>query len=183
MACGIDKLVLLADKIQKVFLELAREQGSARGGYGHVIDLRQTLYNLPVVLNCDGRHNGVHKIELVSVARLGLRRTRKILKTILGHLSAARIYRIDLCTDIPGIWVWDLAEMVIVSRTQNFRIHNNRGGASFYLQNSAHKTILLYDKVKQLTAKGDPLADTFRPGEHITRIEVQLKGRGVPFRK
>jgi hypothetical protein len=32
MACGIDKLVLLADKIQKVFLDLAREQGSARGG-------------------------------------------------------------------------------------------------------------------------------------------------------
>jgi hypothetical protein len=138
---------------------------------------------LPVGLNCDGRHNGVHKIELVSVARLGLRRTRKILRTILGHLSAARIYRIDLCTDIPRIWVWDLAEMVIVSRTQNFRIHNNRGGASFYLQNSAHKTILLYDKVKQLAAKGDTLASLYEQGEHLTRIEVQLKGRGVPFKK
>jgi len=61
---------------------------------------------------------------------------------ILGHLSAARIYRIDLCTDIPGIWVWDLAEMVIVSRTQNFRIHNNRGGASFYLSQKVEPEIV-----------------------------------------
>lgn len=184
MSCGVDKLVLLSDQIEKVFLELAREQGSARGGYGYVIDLRRTRYNfLPIVLYCDGRHNGKHKIEVAGVATLGLRKTKEILKIILGHLSAARIYRIDLCTDIMGLWVWDLAEVVLVSRSQNFKIYNNRGGVSFYLQNSAHKTILLYDKVKQLAAKGDHPADTFRPGEHLTRIEVQLKGRGVPFKK
>ena len=183
MACGIDKLVLLSDKIEKEFLDLAREQGSARGGYGRVIDLRQTRYKLPVILYCDGQHNGKHKIEVAGVARLGLRGTRQILKIILGHLSAARIYRIDLCTDISDLWVWDLAEVVLVSRSQNFKIYNNRGGVTFYLKNSAHKTILLYDKVKQFAAKGDPLADTFRPGERLTRIEVQLKGRGVPFKK
>ena len=183
MSRGIDKLILLSDKIEKEFLNLAREEGSARGGYKNVIDLSKARYILPVILYCDGRHNGMHKIELVGVARLGLRRTRTILKMILGHLSAARIYRIDLCTDIPGLWVWDLAEIVLVSRSQNFKIYNNRGGATFYLQNSAHKTILLYDKVKQLKAKGDPLADTFSPGESLTRIEVQLKGRGVPFKK
>lgn len=183
MPGGIDKLILLSDKIEKVFLDLAHQDGSARGGYGHVIDLRQTRHQFPVILYCDGRHNGIHKVEFVGIARLGLRRTRRILKMILGHLSAARIYRIDLCTDIPGLWVWDLAEVVLVSRSQNFKIYNNRGGVTFYLQNSAHKTILLYDKVKQLTAKGDPLADTFNPGEYLTRIEVQLKGRGVPFKK
>jgi hypothetical protein len=183
MSCGIDKLILLSGKIEKIFLDLAREAGFARYGYKNVIDLRQTRHELPIILHCDGRHDGIHKIELVGVARLGLRRTRKILKMILGHLSAARIYRIDLCTDISGLRVWDLAEVILASRSQNFRIFNNRSGVSFYLQNSAHKTILLYDKLKQLAAKGDPLADTFRRGEYLTRIEVQLKGRGVPFKK
>jgi hypothetical protein len=183
MPCGIDKLILLSNKIKKVFLDLAREEGFARYGYKNVIDLRQTRHELPIILYCDGRHDGIHKIELVGVARLGLRRTRTILKMILGDLSAARIYRIDLCTDISGLWVWDLAAVILVSRSQNFRIFNNRSGVSFYLQNSAHKTILLYDKMKQLAAKGDPLADTFRRGEYLTRIEVQLKGRGVPFKK
>jgi hypothetical protein len=180
---GIDKLILLSNTIEKAFLDLTREEGSARGGYRYVLDFRQIRYKIPVIIYCDGRHSGIHKIEVVGVARMGLRRTRKILKMILGHLSAVRIYRIDLCTDIPGIWVWDLAEIVLVSRSQNFKIYNNRGGVTFYLQNSAHKTILLYDKVKQLTAKGDPLADTFGPGEYLTRVEVQLKGRGVPFKK
>jgi hypothetical protein len=183
MSGGIDKLILLSHRIEKSFLDLAREEGSARGGYGNVIDLRQTRYKMPVILHCDGRHNGIHKIELVGVARLGLRRTRKILKELMGELSAARIYRIDLCADFPGIWVWDLADIVIVSRTQNFRIHSNRGGASFYLQNSADKIILFYDKIKQLAAKGDALSGMYKPGDHLTRIEVQLKGRGVPFKK
>lgn len=75
----------------------------------------------------------MHKIELVGVARLGLRRTRKILKILLSHFSGARIYRIDLCTDIPGLWVWDLAGIAIVARSQNFKIYNNRAGATFYL--------------------------------------------------
>jgi hypothetical protein len=183
MSCGIDKLILLSDKIDREFLNLAREQGSARGGYAHVMDLRQTRYDFPIVLYCDGRHNGKHKIEVVGVARLGLRRTRQILRIIVGHLSGARIYRVDLCTDIPGLWVWDLAEVVFVSRSQNFKIYNNRGGVTFYLQISAHKTIVLYDKIKQLAAKGDSIADAFRPSEYLTRIEVQLKSRGVPFKK
>jgi hypothetical protein len=183
MSCGIDKLVLLSNKIERAFLDLAREEGFARGGYHHVLDLRRTQYKLPVILHCDGRHNGIHKVEFVGIARLGLRQTRKILRMILGHLSTARIYRIDLSTDILGLWVWDLADVVLVSRSQNFKIYNNHKGATFYLQNSAHKTILLYDKIKQLRAKGDPLADTFGSGEYLTRVEVQLKGSGVPFKK
>ena len=183
MADGIDKLVLLADSIETEFLNFARKRDSSRFGYGHVVDLRRTHYNLSIILYCDGLHNGVHKIEVVGVAQLGLRETTRILTIILGRLSRARIYRIDLCADIPETWVWDLAEVVLVSRSQNFKIYNSRGGASFYLRNSADRTILLYDKVKQLRAKCDPLAATFRPGEYLTRIEVQLKGRGVPFKE
>jgi hypothetical protein len=183
VSSGIDKLILTTRNIERPFLDQAREHGVTWGGYGSVIDLRRTDNSLPVILYCDGRHSGIHKIELVDVARLGLRRTRKILKTILGHLSAARIYRIDLCTDVLGLWVWDLAEVVLASRRQNFKIYNNRGGATFYLQNSADRTILFYDKIKQLAAKGDGLARAFGPGEHLTRIEVQLKGHRVPFKK
>jgi hypothetical protein len=183
MSGGIDKIVVLSHGIKRSFLDLARKEGFARQGYENVIDLQRTRYKLPVILYCDGRHNGIHKVEIVGVARLGLRQTRRILKIILGGLSAARIYRIDLCADIAGLWVWDLAEVVIVSRAQNFRIYNERGGATFYLRNSNEKTILLYDKVKQVAAKGDPLATLYDPGAHVTRIEVQLKGRGVPFKK
>ncbi len=183
MSGGIDKLVLLSNTIEKPLLDLAREEGSSRGGYRYVLDLLRTRYKLPVIIHCDGRHNGIHKIEFVGVARVGLRRTRKILKVILGHLSAARIYRIDLCTDIPGLWVWDLAEVALVSRSQNFKIYSNRGGATFYLQISAQRTLVLYDKLKQLAANNNPLASIYEPSERLTRIEVQLRGRGVPFKK
>lgn len=183
MSGGIDKLIVLSRRIEGPFLDLAREEGAARFGYKHVIDLQRTQYKLPIILYCDGRYNGIHKIEMVGVARLGLRRIRRILKMILGDLSAARIYRIDLCADVPKICVWDLAEIVHLSRNQNCRIYDERGGVSFYLKKSADKTILLYDKLKQLAANGDPIAALFSLGEHLTRIEVQLKGRGVPFKK
>ena len=183
MAGGVDKLVLLTRHIRKPFRRLARREGVWHKGFQHVVDLRTTRYQLPVILHCDGYYNGFHKIEFVGVARLGLRLTRKILKMIVYRLSAVRIYRIDLCTDVLGLFVWDLADRVHVSRVQNFRIINNRGGASFYLQNSPDKTILLYDKIKQYAAKRDPMAHLFQPGDQLTRIEVQLKGNGVPFKK
>lgn len=183
MADGIDKLILLSDSITEDFLSLARGEGSPKYGYKHVIDLRESRHELPVVLYCDGRRNGIHKLDIVGVANLGLQGTLRVLRPILGRLSLARIYRIDLCADIAGICVWDLAEIAIVSRTQNFQIHNTRGGASLYLRNSADKTILIYDKAKQFAAKGNSLATVLGPNEPLTRIEVQLKGRGVPFRK
>lgn len=183
MAGGVDKLTLLTRHVRRPFRDLARKRGSARQGYLHVLDLRNTHHELPVILYCDGYYNGIHKIEFVGIATLGLRRTRQILKHILPNLSVARIYRIDVCTDVLGIWVWDLAERVLVSQAQNFQIINKRGGASFYLQKSSDKTIVLYDKIKQYRAIGDPMADMFRLGDHLTRIEVQLKGYGVPFKK
>jgi hypothetical protein len=183
MAGGIDKLELLTKCVRKRFRVLARKKGSWRKGYLHVIDLRNTHHKLPVILHCDGCYNGIHKIEFVGVARLGLQQTQNILKMIVYRVSAVRIYRIDVCTDLLGIWVWDLAERVLVSRAQNYQIINNRGGTSFYLQKSVHKTILLYDKIKQYAAVRDPMVKLFRPSDHLTRIEVQLKGHGVPFRR
>jgi len=180
---GIDKLILLAPSIAHEFLDLAREQGVRKWGYRYVIDLRETPFALPVILYCEGLRDGRHKLEVVSVARLGLRRTRKVLGKVLRRLSRARIYRIDVCTDILGVAVRDLADIFSISRVQNFKIFRKRGAWSFYLQNSTHKTVLLYDKAKELRATRNPWFDMLAPDDELSRIEVQLSGPAVPFKK
>jgi hypothetical protein len=183
MSGGIDKLVLLSDEIDEEFLNLAREQGVRKWSYNHVIDLRQTDHNLPIILYCDGMRDGRHKLEVVGVGRIGQARTLKILKKVIGHLSNARIYRIDCCVDLPGVSVWGLAQICYVGPSQNYQIYRSRTGDSVYVQRSKSKTIVLYDKKRRLRAEHDPRAAMYDPGEELTRIEVQLKGAGVPFRK
>jgi hypothetical protein len=180
---GVDKLIVLSPSIEDVFHDLARKQGVRKWGYGHVLDLRQTDHKLPIVLYCDGMSDGRHKMEVVGIARLGLRRTRKLLKKVLGHLSKARIYRIDLCVDLLGVSVWDLAAIFSVSRAQNYRIFRKRGAVSFYVQNSTNKTIVLYDKAREQLAKGNIWANMLQLGDDLTRVEVRLTGRAVPFKK
>ena len=183
MASGVDKLELLTKCVRRKFLFLARRDGWWEGKFQHVIDLRKTHYELPVILFCDGVYDGRHKIRFVGVAQLGLKQTIKILKRIVFDVSSVKIYRIDVCTDVLGLWVWDLADRVLVSHVQNFTIINNRGGATFYIQNSQTKTIVLYDKIKQYAAERDPMARVFDPGDQLTRVEVRLNGNGVPFKK
>jgi hypothetical protein len=183
MGCGIDKLVLLCVFINKLFLKLAREQGVRKWGYNHVIDLRQTDHNLPIILYCDGMRDGRHKLEVVGVGRIGHARTLKILREVIGHLSNARIYRIDFCVDLPGVSVWSLAQISYLGPSQNFQIYRNRTGDSVYLQRSKAKTILLYDKKRRLRAEHDPRATMYASGDELTRIEIQFKGAGVPFKK
>ena len=183
MSGGVDKLILLVSFIADEFLQLARERGVQKWGYRYVLNLLETSFALPIILYCDGVHDGRHKLEVLGVARLGLHRTRRLLRKVLGHLSGARIYRIDLCTDILGVPVHDLADMFSVSRVQNLMIFRKRGAWSFYLQNSAHKTVVLYDKAKQLRATRNHAADMLGPNDQLSRIEVQLSGPAVPFRK
>ncbi len=80
MPDGIDKLTLLCAFISELFLQLAREQGVRKWHYNHVIDLRQTDHNLPIILYCDGMRDGRHKLEVVDVASIGKTRTLQILK-------------------------------------------------------------------------------------------------------
>jgi hypothetical protein len=183
MPGGIDKLVLLCVFISELFLRLAREQGVRKWGYNHVIDLRQTDHNLPIILYCDGMRDGRHKLEVVGVARIGHACTLQILKKVIGHLSNARIYRIDCCVDLLGVSVWDLAQICYVGRSQNYQIYRSRTGDSVYIQRSTAKTILLYDKKRRLRAEHDPQAAMYGPGDELTRLEIQLKGAGVPFKK
>jgi hypothetical protein len=180
---GIDKLVALSSSVGDVFHNFARERGEQKWGYGHVLDLRHTYYKLPITLYCDGRHDGRHKLEVIGVSRLGQSRTLKILKEVVGHLSNVRIYRIDFCVDLLGISVQDLAAACFVRQVQNYRIFRKRGAVSFYLQCSADRTVLLYDKKREMAAKGNPLVKMLRENDELTRVEVQLKGAAVPYKK
>lgn len=127
--------------------------------------------------------DGCHKLEVVDVGHIGQTRTLQILKKVIGHLSNARIYRIDFCVDLPGVSVWDLAQICYVGPSQNYQVYRSRTGDSVYLQRSNAKTIVLYDRKLRLRAEHDPRAGMYGPGDELTRIEVQLKGAGVPHRK
>ncbi len=179
----VDKLVLLSRDISEEFLELAKKKGQRRFGYRHVLDLRETPSELPIILYVDGRWTGINKVEIVGVARLGLQMTRQVLRKVIPNLSKARIYRIDFCVDLLGVSVFDLAEACFVGGVQNYRIHRRRGALSFYIQDSKSRVVVLYDKGKELAAKRNPLARILRPGDVLSRIEVQLKGSAVQFEK
>jgi hypothetical protein len=134
MSVGVDKFTVLCVSIAALFYKLACEKGVRRWGYRHVLDLRQTNNALPVILYCDGVHDGRHKIEFVDVGRVGRQRVLEIIEQVTGGLSGVRIYRIDFCVDVFGISVWDLARICYVRRAQNFQIFRTRKGDTVYLQ-------------------------------------------------
>lgn len=179
---GVDKLVVLGRHIAKRLDRLALDQGRPGHGYRRYVDLRQTEVNLPVVLHHSGKHTGIHKVELVGVARLGLSKTNAILREIFPHIYSVKIFRIDLCVDILGRSVWDIAQNWYLPRVQNFRLYRTRTGDSFYLQASGRRSIVIYDRGKLLRKKHDRLANILRANDRLTRIEFQLKG-ALPFKR
>jgi len=172
----VDRLELLGDRIKWPLLKLAREKGKRAGGYSYFIDLAKTEAKLPVKLYCNGRYGGIHKIQFEDVPHLGLRRVREVAEEIFGDLRHVRIYRIDLCVDICGISLLDLALYARIARAQNCRVERSRSGVTFYLRYSKNFKILFYDKIAQLRSKRSLTADWFRIAEMLTRIEVQLRG-------
>lgn len=183
MSAGVDKLELLCTSIAELFHQLASDKGVRKWNYRRVLDLRQTDHKLPIIVYCDGVFDGRHKVEVIGVARVGHSRTLKILEEVIDDLSKVRICRIDFCADLPGISVWDMARICCVGPSQNYQIYRNRTGDTVYLQRSKAKTIMLYDKKRRLRAKHDSRIAMLEPDEELTRIEVQLKGAGVPFKK
>jgi hypothetical protein len=178
-----DKLILLSSRrVMKKFRRLAQEKGERKWGYAKVVDLRKTDSKLPVILYCDGYRNGINKIQFIDVAHLGLTRVREIVAEIFGDISDVRISRIDWCIDLD-IPLLELALYCRIARAQNCRVIRSRSGPTFYLRFSEACTIYMYDKLRQLKAKGDPIAKNFHLSGPWTRIEVQYKGGGLPFRK
>lgn len=179
---GADKLILLSAVITEKYRELAREQGERKWGYSNVLDLRTTDSKLPVVLFCGGFRNGIHKIQFVDVAHLGLTRVQEIATEIFGETRRASISRVDWCVDID-VPLPDLALYCRIARAQNCKVDHSRTGPTFYLRSSKACTIYMYDKHRQLKAKGDPIAKKYELIGPRTRIEVQFKGSGLPFKK
>lgn len=180
---GADKVVLLSHFIESKYLKLAREKGKPTSGYSRFIDLRKTPEELPVLLYCGGIHNGIHKLQFVDVGHLGLSRTRKIAKTIFGDLRSVRIFRIDWCIDLWGYSALDVARYCRLARVQNCSVICSRSGITFYLRDSKEHVLLIYDRLDRLRSIRHPLAECCSSDDQVTRVEVQLRGRGLPFRR
>jgi len=179
-----DKLILLSQVVKRSFRLLVEEQGHPKGGYRGFLDLSRTKLNLPVRLYCGGMRNGINKIEFIDVARLGLAQTEIIAKAICGGLDQrVRISRIDWAVDILGLSAWDLAASCRVSGTQNSAFYRSRSGVSFYPHQSRKHAIPIYERLRHLRAKHNPLATVFLFDDHLTRFEIQLRGGGVPIRR
>lgn len=179
----IDKLEVLSTSVSKHYSRLAEEEGQNGFGYQYWIDLRTVEPAIPAILYCRGRHGGIHKLSIVGVARLGWRKTRRIIHRVCGKLSRARIYRIDVCADVLGKSVRHFLEQCHLSRTQNFRLFRERGAASVYLQWSKERKVVVYDKGWLLRKQRSPLAMMLKHDDQLTRIEVQMRGSGVPFKR
>lgn len=175
-----DKLTLLSPSIRKPLLELAESEGERKGGYSSFIDLRKTAVKLPAFLYCGGIHNGINKLDIIGVATLGLSRTHEIVEEVLGDSRQVRISRLDWCVDLCGISVLDLALHCRLSHTKHCSMERSSTGFSYYPQRSKQRTVIFYDKRQQLRWKKDPLGQI---DDEWTRVEVQLKGKGLPYRK
>jgi hypothetical protein len=176
------KLVLLSNTVESPYRHLAELIGKQAGGYSRYIDLRKTK-GLPVRLYCGGIYNGINKLQFDDeIANLGLTRTQEIVRTICGTLRGIRIYRLDWCVDV-GIPLLDLALYCQLRRAQNCAFLHSRTGPTVYLRRSKACVVYMYDKCRQLEAKGDHIAKNFDLMGPWTRVEVQYKGGGLPFRK
>ncbi len=178
----VDKLFLLCPTIKTPFKHLVMEKGEPRGNFKSSFDLRKMDPKLSVRISCDGRFNNTHKMEFIDVARLGLRNVEWIVAEICEASIRPRICRFDCCVDLWGVSCVEMASRCSVSGVQKFAMEGGRWGNTFYPHRSRTRTVLIYDKIKHWRSKNDPNARLFKSDDLLCRIELQLKGRGVPYK-
>jgi hypothetical protein len=176
-----DKLILLSRHIEKRFKKLA-EREKPRGRYSHFIDLQQTEFRYPAQLYCGGSVNKINKIVFVGLAGLGLTATTRIVGSICGDCCLVTIHRLDWCVDIFGISAWQFAMACHVAGVQSSKFYRSRSGVSCYPHASRERTLLVYERLSYLRSKHDPSTKYYKADDQLTRIEVQLCGKGVPIR-
>ena len=177
-----DKLTLLCPSVRKRFEKWALDDGKPKGGYAKVIDLNKSGKGLPVRLHWRGNHTGIHKIDFMSVAQLGLSRVTQITEEIFGDPQRVRIFRVDWCVDLLGIPVEDIGLHCRIASAQNCTFIRSRSGVTFYLRHSKQHIVLVYDRLRLMRARGNLAARIYGDDDQLTRIEVQFRGGGVPFR-
>ncbi len=173
-----DKLELLSYKIQPQYLDLAIDGGARTGGYAYVVELPK----MSAVLYCRGYRDGIHKLIFRNVAQLSHTYCKRAVREVFGDSSTVRIARVDWCVDILGISLMDLALHCRLGRVQNCRIDRSRTGITYYPRFSKARTVLLYDKLRELESKHDPTFEKYVIEGPLTRVEVQFK-RNLPYRK
>jgi hypothetical protein len=177
-----DKLDLLSDatNVKKEFLNWVEKKGEPRGGYRRYLDLSKESDYLPFRLYCGGRRDGVNKLQFNDVAHLGLSGVRQLVEEVFRSLDAVRIYRSDWCVDLPNVSVSDFA-YCRAARAHNCQVNKSPSGTTFYVRFTKTHKVIFYDKLAQLRARKNPEADCY-PFDQLTRVEVQLAGRDVPYR-
>lgn len=179
----VDKLIVLSSQISQRYRELMLRDGLPGRGYKRYLDLRKTEYRLPVKLHYSGVWDGIHKADLVDVARLGLPRTKEILREIFSNLHSLKIYRIDLCVDLLGVSPQYFLAKCRIPRRQNIALYRSGNVISFYPVFGKEKKVVIYDRLALLKKQRDPLAEMFKSTDYLTRVEVRYTGAGVPFRR
>jgi hypothetical protein len=173
----IDKLEVLSPQINLDFETLALQEGHDAFRYDKWIDLRKTKFELPAILHFKHRPSGQHKLILVGVAKLGWTASKNIIERVFPVLEDVKIHRIDFCADFYGISVLSFAENLCLPGTSNFTVYKRREGVSYYLQSSPLRSLLAYDK-----ARSEQRFSNTLPNVDITRFEVQLRSKAIPFR-
>src|SRR5271170_4774955 len=112
-----DKLLLLTSHLRRRYLRVIR-QYPGHGGYDHVSPSRGAPWKDPVRLHCFGRRNGIHKLEFVGVASLGLTQTLHLAEKFIGDLADTKITRIDWCLDVD-VSFDELVRSARLARVQN----------------------------------------------------------------
>jgi len=178
----IDKLILLTDHVENQIYKLVKSNGYPKGKYRRFLDLEKTDLELPVLLYCGGVFTGVNKIEFKGVSKLGSRRAFQCVDLICGGQDDVIIHRIDAAIDLVNVDVWQVAQSCRVKNAQSSKFYRSRHGMSSYPRVSYEHTVLIYEWVKRHLSKGDLLANShFIKNEDVTRMEVQLCGRGIPI--
>ena len=180
-----DKLVVLSPTIIERFQAIAEQEGVPTSGYMKRVNLGATsLLEIPVpaVLYYKGKYTGAHKLSIENVANLGLTQTRNIICQVFGSEPDIRLLRLDWCLDIPDISVLDFALYCRLAGAQSCAFEKSRKGVTFYLRRSRQVSLLIYDRIARLRAIRDQSARYYSDSDRITRIEIQLKSKGLPFR-
>jgi hypothetical protein len=177
-----DKLVLITPSVKWRFQKVAKNDGMPLGGYSNCMDLRETKFKLPVRLFCGGLRSGVCKLDFIDVRGLGLKKVEEIVDEICKERGEVRIFRVDWAVDVLGLPVWELIERSRIAGVQNTALYRSRTGTSFYPHLSKRRSVLIYERLRRLRTKRDPVAKVFRADDVVTRLEVQLRGQGVIYR-
>ena len=152
-----DKLVLRNHKLSSRFLKLAEQKGKPTF---LLFSLHRPEHDLPGI-------SGVptlwwipqrqSEITLRDVAHLGYTRCKEIAAEIFGASDWTRIMRVDWCVDLD-IPLLDLALYCRLKRSAVCLVVRSRTGITFYLRRSKARTVMMYDKWRQLQAIRHPIA-------------------------